>query len=147
MEYLKFKTPIEISYPIYVQNGELANYINCIYRILLKKIPKISKINIWCRGSSGLSIASCLFIKLEKYYTPTISYVKKEGESSHHRRTHLSRNGINIIVDDFIHEGTTVNSIYKKMKDENVIVMDYLIVTKGYSSALIDFIPKYLITN
>ncbi len=100
-------------------------------------------LNIICRGSSGAIIAAIYSMNLPNEID--IIHVKKDGEIAHNGGDiRLMRHAANIIVDDFICSGETMNSIYTRIKRTYPdIIIDCVCVT-GPSRAL-SFIPRYFI--
>ena len=83
----------------------------------IKKAYPRKKIVLWCRGSSGTIIASVIAAKLGKKVT-AIAYVRKENEDRHGVGVLYSSNdgkAINVIVDDFIETGKTINAIIDRI--------------------------------
>lgn len=74
---------------------------------------------LWCTGSSGVIIAGIIASKLRRKST-MINYIRKEKESAHCGETITGHGAINIIVDDFIALGGTLNNILNTMKKFNV---------------------------
>lgn len=138
-------------YPIGDNMSEALIYIkNIAKKFKSLKISKGKILNIFCRGSSG-AILAALFVSLVPNKVKII-HIKKEGESSHGTSTpfYFSRNdGLNIILDDFIDSGNTMNAIYKEfIKYDCGKDIDFLIVENGTSSNLrkLKFKPLNLIT-
>lgn len=109
---------------------------------------KEKHVNIICRGSSGAIIAGMFSMSIPNY--TKIIHIKKEGENSHGGSTYLGiqQDKINIIVDDFICSGDTVNTIFKKLHEGNIldnVVIHCLCVSGGVELSKIDFRPEYLI--
>jgi len=78
------------------------------------KYPKGSKFNLWCRGNSG-SMLAIAFALLLPQYKWEIFHVKKPGEQSHSSFL-VPGIGDNVIIDDFISSGETVDAILEKIK-------------------------------
>ena len=133
---------VEISYPIGINMDNIFNYINLVVAAL--KDENIGKANIWCMGSSGAILAALLSNQLEE---SRILHVKKDGESSHHGNYFTTlNNAINIIIDDFIVSGDTVNRIYNFMGGKKC---DILIVSsiQWYGGWPLNFKPLLFITD
>lgn len=107
-------------------------------------------INIFCMGSSGNIIACMFAIKLKN---AIIIPVRKSKEFCHSGNFEMHKyfipNSINIIVDDFIDTGETINNIFseiqlqlgKKIKIDCVAIL-------GYDKLkLLNVIPKYFISR
>lgn len=83
---------------------------------IIKKMVSIIKrkyndkpINLFCQGSSGAIVAAviCLYVSGCR-----IIHIKKDGENSHSLSCPQS-NSYNIIVDDFVVSGVTIQRIIK----------------------------------
>ena len=72
-----------------------------------------------CAGSSGAILSSIIATQLASVVE--IIHVKKAGEESHHWSctSELKGDFLNIIVDDFIASGRTINMIYDKFTQSN----------------------------
>lgn len=110
-----------------------------------KKIREFKRadLNLICRGSSGAIIAAIFAMQLKN--NCRIVHIKKEGEQSHSAQTSLLPNGKNIIVDDFIVTGKTLNAIYKSLTniEKTPIVIDCICITG--STHTLDFEPRHWI--
>lgn len=150
-----FKKESEIIYPVTKYIKEAVDYIDNISPILIKDIKESNKlfVNIWVRGSSGAFLAGLLTPYLiNGKIECNICHVKKSGEKSHspyidHFRIDKS---YNVILDDFMQSGNTINSIFYKMKFYNCnivdsLILDYIALKKSEWS--LNFIPKLLITT
>lgn len=107
---------------------------------------KGKEINLICRGSSGAIIAG-IFASLMPVRC-YIFHVKKDGENSHHGQCGRINNcgDVNVIIDDFIASGSTMNAIYEKLliiHDLQSISIDCVCITSTYSE--VNFTPKYVI--
>lgn len=146
METTYHKTNIEkLVYPV-------GQYINeNIPKILLmveafKQITdfKDTKLSLICRGSSGAIIATMFAAYLPNECR--IVHIKKEGESSHSGSISLRKDYRNIIVDDFIATGKTMNAIYQALVADGYgggVNIDCLCVTGEVYD--LDFKPKHFI--
>jgi hypothetical protein len=101
-------------------------------------------IALWCRGSSGAIISGIIASKIPIH---SINHVKKEGEDSHSGDWHRTECNINVIVDDFIKSGETVNAIYNKMKYKGISVVDCLCVSSYVYKERLAFTPNYIIAH
>ena len=98
--------------------------INNMYRYIKEKFPE-GTITIWCRGSSGAIIAGIISSKLKG--RAQVAYVSKPNEKRHDLVSPYKYSvGYNIIVDDFICTGKTIDDIIKKSDREK---FDLLIVS------------------
>ncbi len=125
-------------------NIKKAQMLIGLYLAEFYKLPysPITKINLWCRGSSG-AIMAALFAASCKYECK-ICHIKKEGEDSHsfgYPRFELGTI-VNIIIDDFVATGETILAIIEGItKYENTrctsVPLDILMVM-SYKSGLKD---------
>ena len=81
-------------------------------------------------------------------YTVSIKHIKKPKESSHTKNSYLygSNERVNIIIDDFIETGKTINSINDELKNK-AISCDILIVADNRRLGTLTFQPTYVITT
>ena len=96
------------------------------------KLPE-GTITIWCRGSSGAIIAGIISSKLKG--RARVAYISKPNEKRHDLVSPYKYSvGYNIIVDDFICTGKTIDDIIKKSDREK---FDLLIVSGMISKEFI----------
>ena len=124
----------EMNYPIGPNIKVNLPIINNMYRYIKEKFPE-GTITIWCRGSSGAIIAGIIssIIISRSNFKVEVCHVKKEKEDSHSYQSiyfDSYNNYVEIIVDDFIASGKTVEAIIEKMNSYN-IVPNCLCVTNG----------------
>jgi len=102
--------------------------------------------NLFVRGSSGAIIGGLICEYLSNYPI-RICHIKKEGESSHFNSSYLTNREAakNIIIDDFISTGETVNIIYQKMIDSEINNVDLLIVSGTIYESYLQFKPLNII--
>lgn len=97
-----------------------------IYADIVKKELKNKKkptIVMYCTGSSGAILSALLCAQLRSKYEVIIKHVKKKGEDCHtESRLGLIEGHYNIIVDDFISSGRTINFIYERIKSADVLM-------------------------
>jgi len=94
-----------------------------VAEIIEKEFPNKS-ITFWCRGSSGAMISALVCQHLGDV---NIFHVKKQNEISHY--SSIDRyNEINIIIDDLMSSGSTVNYIYEKMVEKNSKVHSVIMI-------------------
>ena len=137
----------EVNYPIGTHMTHNLPVIKNLAKAFNKEKCK-DKINVFCMGSSG-AIMAAIFASIVK--NVTIIHIKKDGEKSHLGYNDVTRfvgNGeTNIIIDDFINSGNTVNTIYRKITPK--IEIDYLVLGFCYNIerklSIIDFTPKNVI--
>ena len=108
---------------------------------IIKKMVSIIKrkyndkpINLFCQGSSGAIVAAiiCLYVSKCK-----IIHIKKDGEYSHSLSC-PQHDGYNIIVDDFISSGATVQRIIEEAaKIHYIREFDALIVSDSINKKVI----------
>ena len=87
-------------------------------------IESHTNIGIVCRGSSGVIMATMLYLKLKKATKGKkfrICHIKKDGESSHTTTVSgtftQSDNAMYVWIDDFIDSGETFEDCINKMRD------------------------------
>lgn len=116
-------------------------YAQCFHAHYMNNyVPKVIKflggtnnlknkgINLFCTGTSGITIAICFKKALEDigYTKVKIQYIRKDHEV-HHEGTIINdfdKDYTNIIVDDFIKSGKSILRLIEKINVE----IDYLIV-------------------
>ena len=128
---VRLKTLKLIEYPvgIYILHNtpiikNMANYIK-------RKFPE-GTISLWCRGSSGAIIAGIISSNLKR--NVFIRYISKNNEKRHDKNNHNYETDINIIVDDFICTGETIDIIINKSGRKK---FDLLIVSGDISEEFI----------
>lgn len=132
----------ETKYPV-------GRFIQQNMSIILDMITKLKIVNtkddliLWCRGSSGAIIAGVIS---SHFPNAKISHVKKDGESSHSSDVdiYIEKSHINVIVDDFISSGNTVNEIAKMMLRNNYTVHG-LCVSSSVHMRKLEFKPEFVI--
>lgn len=102
-----------MSYPVGANMSDNLRKIKEMANVIDRHFPHQS-INLWCMGSSGAIIAGIISAELiaKGYPMPMVCHVKKEGEESHSSSAPYISYGTNILVDDFIRSGSTVQKIY-----------------------------------
>jgi len=103
----------DMSYPVGKNMNNLLENTKVFFELIKKHAPKDQQLNFLCRGSSGAIIAGIVASSLSEEYQVIINHIKKEGESSHSSCLRLNIEDFNIIIDDFIASGSTVNNIYE----------------------------------
>jgi len=117
--------------------------------IILDMIAKLKTVNtkddliLWCRGSSGSIMSGVI---ASHFPNAKISHVKKDGESSHSSDVdiYIEKSHINVIVDDFISSGNTVNTVAQMMKRNNYTVHGLCVSSSVYMRKL-EFKPEFVI--
>lgn len=140
-----------VSYPIGVNMEELLVTVKNMADAIKELYPLHENIkngfNFFVRGSSGAIISGLICSYLSNYPT-TICHIKKENESSHCGSKFLSYHSkaVNIIIDDFISSGETVNKIYEKVIGTTRITnIDLLIVSGDIFEGQLKFKPLHII--
>lgn len=136
-------------YPV-GENVQVA--MDYIYEVTphIKKLVGNHPINIWCSGSSGAILAAFLVKNLDN--NCNICHVKKTGETAHHGNSFYNcandrEKRVNIILDDFMRSGETIERIYSKAK-EYIPTIDILVLSNCYQENWkLSFVPKYLIID
>lgn len=90
--------------------------------VLKKNFPRLS-MRLICAGSSGAILSTVIATELGDLVLEII-HIKKDGEYSHDmgygiQSCPLGEDVVNIIVDDFISSGRTINRIYEKFISNN----------------------------
>ncbi len=141
-----------MTYPVGYNITNDTKYINLVKPVLLKLLKesfphKSNKIDIWVKGSSGAILGGMLATHLPEDRV-TIKHIKKSGESSHHNNLSLYgfNERVNIIIDDFIESGKTINSINDELKNKGVSC-DILIIANTMFIERLNFQPDYVITT
>ena len=107
-----------------------------VAEIIEKEFPNKS-ITFWCRGSSGAMISALVCQHLGDV---NIFHVKKQNEISHY--SSIDRyNEINIIIDDLMSTGETVDCIYQKMIEKNSKVHSVIMIGGIKISKIQSLIP------
>ena len=114
--FISYNTPI-------IKN--MANYIK-------RKFPE-ETISLWCRGSSGAIIAGIISSNLKRKVF--IRYISKNNEKRHDKNNYNYKTDINIIVDDFICSGKTIDEIINKSGRKK---FDLLIVSGDISETFLE---------
>lgn len=133
-------------YPVGENIKAWKHYISLIIPHL-QEIIGDKPVNIWCSGSSGAILSAFLCSQMENDIV--VCHVKKDGESSHHGNSFYKIKGhkaINIILDDFMRSGATVNRIWEQAK-RYCDKIDVLIIGNCFNEKewAANFIPKILI--
>jgi len=144
MKLISLTTANSINYPIGVSylKENLVVVIEMAYK--LRDVFPTESIALWCRGSSGAIISGIMSSVIS---IDSINHVKKEGEDSHSGNCHDTDSNVNVIVDDFIKSGETVNAIYNKMSSKGISVVDCLCVSSSVHKERLAFTPKYIIAH
>lgn len=147
MKHLKLNTNNDISYPV-GNNMKTTLEIVADMASKIKKLYSIQPLNLFVRGSSG-AILSGLIVSFLKRYDCRIIHIKKENEYSHGGTSFslINPTAPNIILDDFISSGETVNSIYLALQKYNHTNIDVLCVSGTVRPDTLDFNPTYIISG
>lgn len=128
---VRLKTLKLIDYPV----GTFISYNTPIIKnmasYIKRKFPE-GTISLWCRGSSGAIIAGIISSSLKRRVD--IRYISKNNEKRHDKNTISYESNINIIVDDFICTGETIDDIIIKSGRKK---FDLLIVSGDISEEFI----------
>jgi orotate phosphoribosyltransferase-like protein len=118
------------------------------------------RINVWCRGSSGMILGSLFVAGLKNHGTAVLCHVRKPGEKSHcdgtqcHSQTLFGQGEgpfINVVIDDFISSGQTIKQIQHTMIQESSRNFDVVCLTDTHHHYEMDFstffkhVPQYYI--
>jgi hypothetical protein len=141
MEVLATGNPELTSYPL---GSDLDNDVNTIIMPLINLFKTIEEfkdknINLYCSGSSGAIMATIFSLHVKNC---KIIHIKKLGEISHRASSYpFEKDKIDVIIDDFISTGATVDYIYSNMGK----YVDCLIISGTPRINRIAFIPRYVI--
>lgn len=147
---------ISFGYPVGVKMGHTValtkSMANGIREVLT---AKGGNINLFVMGSSGAIIGALVAAELVDWgFQVWVVHFKKEGENSHCNTPRYSENEdtFNIIVDDLIASGETVNRIYKLASNlwwdsSKPFFLDALCVTGGFNPFNVKFDVGTLISN
>ena len=123
----------EMNYPIGPNIKVNLPIINNMYRYIKEKFPE-GTITIWCRGSSGAIIAGIISSKLKG--RARVVYVSKPNEKRHDTLSpYIYSKGYDIIVDDFVCTGETINKI---INESTVTQFDLLIISGNLTTSCIN---------
>lgn len=109
----------QIKYPVGYNIQNAITFINNVTEVIMqmaiKKQFPIKDIDIWVRGSSGAILGGLLTQRLLTigYENISVIHIKKDGEDSHSENVYKTNGKYNIVIDDFIASGSTMNEIAK----------------------------------
>lgn len=129
-----------------------------VIQILCKEVCTVvksqqkDKVIIYCMGSSGAIISTLLSITMIELcdITPMIIHLKKDGEYSHDHNDYINdNNNFNIIIDDFIVSGRTLNTTYSKINytGTNMPVIDLIAISGYIALRKLEFKPLCIIAQ
>lgn len=163
MKTLLFNYPIGLSYPV-GQDMRTAIHIAMKIAATFNTIEeyKDKRINVWCRGSSGMILGSLFVSNLMNNERVVLCHVKKLGEKSHGEGTNCHTQSIyyntlsegpfiNVVIDDFISSGETIEQIQHLMINESNRNMDVVCLsdcsnhTEQEFKTFFKHIPEYYI--
>lgn len=153
---LEFEDKDRLSYPVGEDMLSAINYINKVIDKIKENnlFTDVQNITLWCRGSSGALLSALFSAQLiQMGITVRIVHVRKDGESSHGDSYRIIdqkeiKDSYNIIIDDFISCGYTVQAIYEKFIKYNPTCCIHMLVVQSITlSNCINFVPKCLITD
>lgn len=118
-------------YPVGQHIFQATETIEQVVRVIRSNnlLPHDCHVDIFCRGSSGSILAALLVGKLSH---PDISivYIRKENENSHSAPyvPYSKNTKINVVIDDFIGTGETLNAVWEGMNNMGRDSIDLLII-------------------
>lgn len=129
------KDQTTINYPVgyYIQDAVF--FVDKVIKVLMEMAEKkqfpLGNIDIWVRGSSGAILGGLLTQRLLTIGFTNISviHIKKDGENSHTENVFRTNGKYNVIIDDFVASGETMNEI-AKVAGKYVKKIDLLIVSR-----------------
>lgn len=143
-----------LNYPVGAKMNSNKSVINEFFKAFKELIELRSDtvINFICRGSSGAILASHFAMNIEN--ESYIVYVRKDGEMKECHSGHSDdfrplsyAKAHNVIIDDFICSGNTINQIYAQISNIYPgIKIDGVVVTGG-DFCTDTFKPKYFLTG
>lgn len=134
---------INVQYPVGEDMNNCITVIDNYISAFQKVICNNSLINLWCTGSSGAILATIFALKYDK--PCKICHVKKNGESSHSSPMSVYHiEGYNVVIDDFVSSGATIQRIINYMQNNNV-TPDALMVCSGGERFVTNF--DYVISS
>lgn len=139
---------LHISYPVGSSPELAVKFIEKVVPIV-KDIIKEDDVNIWVRGSSGTILGTLLMAGLCETNNVTITHIKKVGEDSHCGggiSDYRCEGRINILIDDLISSGETIEAIWEKAK-KYISNMEIVILNNPRVYAFPSFSPLHLITR
>jgi len=145
MNIIPFTNRCRPVYPIGENVVDAMDYINQVTPFI-KNIVKNHPVNIWCSGSSGAILSAFLVKNIDNQCI--ICHVKKSGESAHHGNSFdriRDRAAINIILDDFMRTGETIERIWNQAS-HYCNSINILVLTNAYQEPWkLSFVPNNLI--
>lgn len=120
MKSIKYKSNCNISYPITDQFLKARKMIPSIIECIKNNFNKDEKIQLVCRGTSGLTLSTLLLNALldNNINVDEHMIIVRKNVSSHTSYSNFNNISLNnhlIIVDDFICSGTTITTIISKL--------------------------------
>ena len=109
----------KIKYPVGYYIEDAINFVNNVTQVIMEMAKKkqfpLKDIDIWVRGSSGAILGGLLCQRLLAigYENLSVIHIKKDGEESHTEDIFVTNGKYNIIIDDFVASGETMNEIVK----------------------------------
>lgn len=140
-------SPYCMSYPVGEQIMENMSLIKSLI-VAFKELNEYQNkyVNFICMGSSGAIIGAIFAMEVPN---SKIIHIKKHGERSHSDGDKVKlfeKNAINVIVDDIIESGSTMNKMYAKLlTDIPHISIDVICISGSSCYERLDFAPKYFI--
>ena len=128
----RLKTLKLIEYPVGTYISYNTPIIKSMASYIKRKFPE-GTISLWCRGSSGAIIAGVISSSLKRKIF--IRYISKNNEKRHDKSNYNYETDINIIVDDFICTGKTIDEIINKSGRKK---FDLLIVSGDISKTFLE---------
>lgn len=122
MKKISYSDTSIIQYPVGENMDKAIQFINRVSQSILDNINEgqVRGLNVWVRGSSGAILGALLAQKFLGILTVKVMHLKKKGERSHNGGYNAGltpQEGYtvtNIILDDEVATGETINEIYKE---------------------------------
>ena len=134
MELHVIENQSKIKYPVGYNIQDAINFINNVTEVIMqmateKQFP-LKDIDIWVRGSSGAILGGLLCQRLLAigYENLSVIHIKKEGEESHDNEFYKTNSKYDIVIDDFVASGETMDKI-SKVAGKYIKYIDLLILS------------------
>jgi len=144
----------EMDYPVHANLRENVERIKLMGKLIFKKVSIDKNLILYCTGTSGIIVATQLYNYLSKkgYKSVNIVYITKPKENRHGNKISPYIPSLpshyNIIVDDFVSTGTTVNRIFNEMNNATFYFeVDMLCVSGMVIASRLAFAPKKIIAS
>jgi len=125
----------QVCYPVHREIQDKFHTMEVMAKEIIKVIPAKKSIVFFCRGTSGIIFATFMVNYLYNFnrdIVAHIEYVQKPEEDRHDSSKTppklLSSKNFNVIVDDFMASGLTLQKVYQRIQ-ESIKTVDLLCLT------------------